>query len=345
MQIFRHKMQGLRGWRQAGSGRSLGLDINPSSVRLLELNRSDAGFRVAACGIEPLPEDAVSERGIHEVQAVGAAIMRLAERTGARARQASAAVAGSVVVTRSIKVPAGLSEDEMEIQLQIDAPRQLPIPLNEAAIDFTALKTEADSTEDRQVELLVTACPAKQVALLEAAIEAGGLRAAAIDTVPFCMQRAWYQTAGRTDELVAIVDTGVNLSILTVLNGSRLPYTRELPLGSRHLAEAAESGRQEDYETAVLAPFRKSLVQQIDIALQLFFSASGCDDVDQMVLAGDIASLNGLSALVASTLGMPCSLANPFSRMPCAANVDEAGLLRDAPAMMTAFGLAARGIK
>lgn len=57
----------------------LGLDISSTSVKLLELSRSGAKYRVESYSVEPLPENAVVEKNISDVEGVGQAIARLVD--------------------------------------------------------------------------------------------------------------------------------------------------------------------------------------------------------------------------------------------------------------------------
>src|SRR6185437_1416504 len=50
---------------------------------------------------------------------IGVAIRRAVQRSGARTKYAAAAVAGSAVITKVIPMPADLSEDDLEGQVQV----------------------------------------------------------------------------------------------------------------------------------------------------------------------------------------------------------------------------------
>ncbi|MFW5969959.1 MAG: pilus assembly protein PilM, partial [Halofilum sp. (in: g-proteobacteria)] len=52
----------------------LGIDISSTSVKLLELSRTGSGFRVESHAVEPLPSEAVAEKVIQDVEAVGEAV-------------------------------------------------------------------------------------------------------------------------------------------------------------------------------------------------------------------------------------------------------------------------------
>jgi len=99
----------------------VGLDISSSAVKLLELSRNGNRYRVESYAVEPLPPNSVVEKNITDVEAVGEAIRRAVKRSGTRTRHAAVSVAGSAVITRTITMSAGLSEDDMESQIQFEA--------------------------------------------------------------------------------------------------------------------------------------------------------------------------------------------------------------------------------
>jgi type IV pilus assembly protein PilM len=92
----------------------------------------------------------------------------------------------------------------------------------------------------------------------------------------------------------------------------------------------------------VLEPFKDAVVQQVARSLQFFFSSSQYNDVDYIILAGGVASMEGLEELVQDRLGTPTAVANPFADMAISSKVNAVALSSDAPAMMIACGLALR---
>ncbi|MFT6754464.1 MAG: type IV pilus assembly protein PilM, partial [Candidatus Azotimanducaceae bacterium] len=133
----------------------LGLDISSTSVKLLELSRSGENYRVESYGVEPLPENAVVEKNIADVEGVGEAIERLVTRVKTKVKNAAVAVAGSAVITKTIEMPSSLNENEMELQLQDEADQYIPYPLDEVALDFEVQGISPRS--DEQVEVLLAA--------------------------------------------------------------------------------------------------------------------------------------------------------------------------------------------
>ena len=70
----------------------IGVDISSTAVKLLQLSRSGDRYRVEHYAVEPLPPNAVVEKNIVEVEAVGEAIRRAVARSGSRTKHAAAAV-------------------------------------------------------------------------------------------------------------------------------------------------------------------------------------------------------------------------------------------------------------
>ena len=96
----------------------LGLDISSSSVKLVELGRHASGqFLLAHCGQEILQPGWVQDGQIDKFDEVVQAVRRLVRRSGSKARLLAMALPAAAVITRKIRLPAGLSELELELQI------------------------------------------------------------------------------------------------------------------------------------------------------------------------------------------------------------------------------------
>ena len=95
----------------------IGLDISSTTVKLLELSRSGDKYRVESYAVCSLPQDAVIEKAVNDVEGVAVAIRSVIAQSRTKLKNVSAAVAGSAVITKLIDMPSGLSDDELETQL------------------------------------------------------------------------------------------------------------------------------------------------------------------------------------------------------------------------------------
>jgi type IV pilus assembly protein PilM len=337
----------------------LGVDISSTSVKLIELSRSGARYKVEAYGVEPLPPNSVVEKNITDVEMVGEAVRRAVKKSGSRTKTGAVAVAGSAVITKIISMPANLNEEEMESQIQLEADQYIPYPLEEISLDFEKLgQTERDP--DR-VDVLLAASRSENVDVRRAALELGGLTARVVDVEAFALENAVDLLAnGERDdeEILAVVDVGATMTTLSVLEKGKIIYTREQVFGGRQLTEEIQrryglsyeeaglakrqGGLPDNYEPEVLDPFKESMAQEVSRALQFFYSSSQVGTVDRIIMAGGCASTPGSAELIESKTGIPSQLANPFADMSIASRVRAEALRNDAPAMMIACGLALR---
>ena len=159
-------------------------------------------------------------------------------------------------------------------------------------------------------------------------------------------------------ELVALVDIGHNQTTLYIAKNGEFIYSREQLFGGVQLTEAIQnryglsaeeatlSKRErtlpDDYYPEVLTPFIENTIQQITRSLQFYFSSSQYSSIDHVVLAGGSSSIAGLAGMAQQKLGVSVSVANPFTNMTIAPNIDNEQLTIDAPGLMAACGLALR---
>ncbi len=351
-------MFGLLGKRKATQ--VLGLDVSSTTVKLLELSYSGDRYRVESYAVSSLPQDAVIEKNVNDVEGVSNAIRTVVAQSRTKLKNVAAAVAGSSVITKIIDMPQGLGDDDMETQLTLEADQYIPYPLDEVSIDF---EIQGPSPEnDSQVEVLLAACRRETIEARVEAIEGSELFPKIMDVEAYAMERAFFLLQNQLelddDSTVAVIDIGATMTTLSVLNNGQTIYTREQLFGGKQLTDEImrryglpleeaglakkQGGLPDDYEPEVLEPFKEAVVQQVARSLQFFFSSSQYNDVDQIILAGGVASMEGLEELVQEKLGTPTAVANPFAHMSISSRVNAVALSSDAPAMMIACGLALR---
>ena len=338
----------------------VGVDISSTAVKLLQLSRSGNRYRVEHYAVEPLPPNAVVEKNIVEVEAVGEAIKRAVARSCTRAKYAVAAVAGSSVITKLIPMPADLDDDELEAQVELEAVNYVPYPIEEVNLDFEVVGPMPNSPDTLQV--LLAASRSENVEVRASAIELGGLIPRVMDVEAFAIENAFAlladQLSAPRDGLVALIDSGATMTTLNVLRNGRTIYSREQVFGGKQLTDEVmrryglsyeeaglakrQGGLPESYQAEVLEPFKEAMVQQVSRLLQFFYAGSEFNRVDQIVIAGGCASIPGIGAMVEEQLGVPTLIANPLAHMTLGPRVQAHALAQDAPALMIACGLALR---
>ncbi len=339
----------------------LGLDISSTAIKLLELGQSGDRMRVESYAVEPLPANSVIEKNIADVEAVGEAIKRAVKRSASRTKLASVAVAGSAVITKIIAMPASLTEDEMEQQIELEADQYIPYPLEEVNLDFEVIGPSENDPE--RIDVLLAASRSENVDIRIAAIELAGLKAKIVDVEAYAMENAFSLLIPQLpeqgiDQTIAVIDIGATMTTLNVMHDRKTIYTREQVFGGKQLTEEIQrryglsyeeagmakrqGGLPDNYGPEVLEPFKDAMTQQVSRSLQFFYGSSQYNNVDHIVLAGGSAMIPGIDEMIANKLGVHTSVANPFTNMTLASRVKAQSLSNDAPALMIAAGLAMR---
>ena len=339
----------------------LGIDISASAIKLLELSESGGKYRIESYAVEPLPANSVVEKNIADADAVGEAIGRAVKKSGSRTKYGAAAVSGSAVITKVITMSAGLSDEDMESQIQLEADQYILFQLEEVSMDFEILGPTEGNEE--QVDVLLAASRSENVDLRIAALEVGGLEAKVVDVEAFALENAVAMMArelfgGGQGQVIAVADVGSAATTFSVLENLKIGYSTEQAVGGAQLTEdiqrryglsyeeaglaKKQGGLPDNYGPEVLEPFKESMAQQISRAQQFFFSSSSIAQIDHLILAGGCASIEGISEIVETAVGIPTVIANPFANMSLASRVPAQALNNDAPSLMVSCGLALR---
>lgn len=346
----------------SGSKQLVGLDISSSSVKLLELSKKGDRYQVEAYASEPLPPNAVAEKNIADPTQVGEAIARAVKKAGTSTRQAAVAVSGSAVFSKVIEAPASLSGRELEEHIATDAANHVPYPLEDVNYDFQVIGPQERNPE--LLDVLLAACRKEVIEQRAAALEIAGLKPKVVDIELFAMENACQllrhqmpeEGAGKT---IAVVDMGATNTAVTILHNLATVYTRDQAFGGKQLTEdimrhyamsfddaykALKAGALPDtYEGEVLSNFVGDMGQQIDRALQFFFSASTqYTHIDEIILAGGCAQIENLDARIQERLNIPCAIARPFAQMSIASRAKPQQLAKEESALLIAVGLASR---
>ena len=340
----------------------IGLDISSSSVKLVELSQSANGELVLErFASEPFDKGWITDGQIEKFDEVADAVRKVVTRSGTRTRQVVMAMPQSAVITKKIMLPAGLREEEMELQVESEANQYIPFSLDEVSLDFCVIGPSATSVGDGEV--LIAESRKDRVQDRQGLAEAAGLKPVVLDIESHASRLAMGRIVTALpnegkDALVALFEIGADTTSLKVLRDDEMLYDRDQAFGGSQLTqlisrqygfsfEEAEAKKlandlPDDYESAILAPFVDSLSQEIGRALQYFFTSTPHHKVHYVMLAGGTATLPGLKDRVTELTGFASQVVNPFDRMKLGSAVRESSLRREAPSYLTACGLAMR---
>ena len=340
----------------------VGLDISTSGVKLVELSMVGKNeLRLERYATEPLPRGAVVDGNIENIEQVSEAVRRVWKKSGTRAKLVALGMPPASVITKKIILPAGLSEEELEIQVETEANQYIPFALDEVSLDFDVVGPVQNSPED--VEVLLAATRKEKVEDRVAVTESAGLKAIVMDIESYAARAAidritvQLPQAGQ-GQIVALFQIGAQITHISVLLDGQPLYEREQPFGGNQLTQdivrayglsqdEAEAKKKtgdlpDGYQSELVDPFLESAVLEVTRAIQFFFTSTPYTRIDQIFLAGGCAIIPGLVEIVASRTKISTSVVSPFKGMQLASGVREKQLRLEAPAYLVACGLAMR---
>ncbi len=340
----------------------VGLDISSSSAKLVELGQSANGdYVLERFASEPFEKGWITDGQIEKFDEVADAVRKLVQKSGTRTKQVVMAMPQSAVITKKIVLPAGLREEELELQVESEANQYIPFSLDEVSLDFCVIGPSPASAGD--VEVLIAASRKDRVQDRQGLAEAAGLKPVVLDIESHASRLAMSRVIaalpnGGQDVLVALFEIGADTTSLKVLRDDEMLYDRDQAFGGSQLTqlisrqygfsfEEAEQKKlagdlPDDYDSVILTPFVDSLSQEIGRALQYFFTSTPHHKVHYVMLAGGTATLPGLKDRVTELTGFASMVVNPFDNMKLGSGVREAKVRREAPSYLTACGLAMR---
>jgi type IV pilus assembly protein PilM len=340
----------------------IGLDISSSSVKLVELGRDKSGTLILErCAIEPLERGWITDGNIEKFDEVADALRRLVRKSGSSTKNVAMALPPSAVITKKIALQGGLTDQELELQVETEANQYIPFPLDEVSLDFCVIGPRASSPDE--VEVLIAASRREKIQDIQGLAEAAGLKPVIVDVESYASRLAAarlieaFPNKG-ADRIVALFEVGALTTSMQVILNDEVLYERDQAFGGAQLTqsivrqygfslEEAEGKKRsgelpEDYEAVVLKPFVESLVQELGRALQFFFTSTPHNKVDHVLLAGGSSALPGLTVAVTQHTTFPCVLVNPFDGMKMGDGVRLKAMNREAPSYLTSCGLALR---
>lgn len=340
----------------------LGLDISSSSVKLVELSKDKSGNLVLErCAIEPLERGWITDGNIEKFDEVADAVRRLVKKSGAKTKNVAMALPPSAVITKKIILPGGLSDIELELQVETEANQYIPFPLEEVSLDFCVMGPSSASVGD--LDVMIAASRREKVQDIQGLAEAAGLKPVIVDVESYASRLATARLIENlpnhgAGNIVALFEVGAMTTSMQVIRDEEVLYDRDQAFGGAQLTqlivrqygfslEEAETKKRsgelpDDYESTVLKPFVENMVQEIGRALQFFFTSTPHNKVDHILLAGGSAALPGLTQAVTQQTTFACTLLNPFEGMEMGDGVRLKKMTREAPSYLTSCGLALR---
>ena len=317
--------------------RLIGLDIGTNAVRVAEIEPGEPP-RLTSFGQVALPAGAMRDGEVVDPTAVTAAIQRLWKELSLKKAPVRVGVATPRVLVRTVDLPT-MSDDEMAGALRFQAQELIPIPLEDAVLDFQVLESlpvpepGPDGVPAQPMSRVLLAAAHKDlIRNLTGAVRAAGLTVASVDLVPLALVRSvGRRVSDNGGGVEAIVSVGGGVTVVVVHQLGIPRFVRILGSGGRLVTDAiardleltqdqAEAVKRQDERApsdlaqrargAMARPI-SDLVEQIRGSLDYYRTQPDAMRLLRVTLTGGGSLTPGLADQLVDTVGVPVDLARP----------------------------------
>jgi type IV pilus assembly protein PilM len=232
----------------------IGLDIGSHHIKAIYLERRRGGWTVTAAGVAPTPPDSVGEGVVHEPVRVAEAVSALLRERNIPPGEAVAAISGSTVTVRQIRMP-NVPPNSLGKAVRFEAAKYLP-SVQESAVEYAVL---GKSGEPLQLDVLLVAAPNEMVNSRMHAMELAGLDPVAVDIEAFALLRSLSAAGFDLSEPMAVLNMGAAFTDFHILYDENIALTRSIPMGGAMLTQAIVSAANVTGEQA------EALKEELDL--------------------------------------------------------------------------------
>jgi len=335
------------------SGSVIGLDIGSQQIKAVLLERRRKEWSLLQAGIVPTPLESVQDGVILDPRRVSDAVRSLMEEAGMPLVDTVAAVSGSHVLVRSIRVP-DMNPAALSRSIRFEAAKHVDQGTTGISVETSAVEYEIRGKvgSPPQLDVLLVVAPQPMVNGRVTVMEAAGLEPVAVDVEAFALLRALEaaQMMPASGQAVVVCDMGATYTDVNIVVGNEVAVTRSIPVGGNALTaslasvlnvaseEAEEHKRFMDLgpvegahaaalgmETPnmsrqVVIPFLDELIRELRRSV-IYFQSQAAEagvavGVEQVVITGGGAQFAGLVEYLRDRLGLEIQVLDPLVFQP-----------------------------
>jgi type IV pilus assembly protein PilM len=339
----------------------VGLDIGSSAVKAVELKAVGRGYRVTACGSEPLPPDSIVDGAIIDGAAVADAIRRLFESRAIRTKEVAASLSGNAVIVKKITLPA-MSDAELADSIYWEAEQYIPFDIQDVNLDYQVIEPADKGSANGSIDVLLVAAKKEKIADYTGVIAQAGRSPVVVDVDAFALQNAYEANYGvEPGAVVVLLNAGAGATNINILTGDQSVFTRDVSIGGNAYTEALQRELNVPYETAdqlkrgmavdglrfddarpVLRAVSENVMLEIQKTFDFFKATAASDRIDRIVVSGGASCAEGFSEMLTERFEAPVETFDPFRKISFDAKKLGSTPSAFAPTAAVAVGLALR---
>jgi type IV pilus assembly protein PilM len=361
---------------------SIGLDIETNTFRVVQLKSSLGAPILANYGSIKVPVGAVVEGEVVDVDVVAQTITQLWKKTGLSEKKVVIGIANQKVVVRLVPFPF-MEKNELKSAIQYQVQDFIPIPVDEAILDFDIVGEFTTEENERMIEVLLVAAQKDMVENSIAVLNKAGLKPQIIDVSSFALVRTLIDRSTivpeeADEEAVALVNIGSGITNIAVVEKGIPRFTRVASLAGNNFTqriadtmnisfdEAEElkvkiglpSVKSEKKEASLTEPENVKVVQ--DVLLKevnkfigevrrsidyYLMQRPGIKNLKRIILSGNGASMKNLVPHLEKGLQVQVDFGHPLQKVKIGPKLSSEALSSEELAMAICLGLGLRGLE
>ncbi|HEY7189770.1 MAG TPA: type IV pilus assembly protein PilM [Vicinamibacterales bacterium] len=310
----------------------VGLDIGSSAVKAVELKPVGKGFRVAAFGSEPVPQDAIVDGAIIDAGAVADSIRRVFENNKAfKAKDVCASLSGNAVIVKKITLPV-MTESELGESIYWEAEQYIPFDIQDVNLDYQILDPGTGPDSRGSMEVLLVAAKKEKIGDYTGVIAQAGRAPVIVDVDAFALQNAYEVNYGlESAHIVVLLNAGASAININILQGDQSVFTRDISTGGNAYTEAVQKELDLPFESAeqlkkgipvdgasfeeaqpVLRAVTENVLLEIQKTFDFFKATAASEQIDRIMLSGGASRVDGFREMLHERIGAPVEEFDPF---------------------------------
>ncbi len=345
----------------------VGLKIGASQMTAALVSRNGSATLHSAA-TAPLDAGVVVGGEVQDPQALGAALKAFFSSTKLAKKQVRIGVASNRIGVRTVEIDGVDDPEQLGNAIRFRAQEALPIPLDEAVLDYQVLAISADADGKPLYRVQFVVAYRDLIDGFVQAINAAELQLAGVDLEAFALLRALAPLGPTVDpddaSAVVAVSVGAERSTIAVSNGLICEFTRVLEWGGHTMSDAVaahvgvDGAEAEALKLAVglegpadvgdldpdqVGRAREALNESVEAfarelvaSLQFYQSQTNSLGIGEILIAGGTARLVGFAGALERMVGVAVRVGDPFANL---SGVKTGADVAHDPALAVAIGL------
>lgn len=343
-----------------GLGDFFALDIGTKSIRVVQLSKvSDDHWKLDHVGYAGLDAKIIASDSPESRKKLGNALMSTIGQAGIHTKDVAIGLPSSKTFTTIIEVP-NMSDTELRSTLKYQADQYIPMPLDDAKVDWA--KLGPSPTDAKKQEILLASTAQKYVEGMIEMIDSLGFNVIAAEPDPIAITRSLLPP--KPTGAHVILDIGETSTDIVVTVGEKPVLVRTLPMGLKALVNAIVTNLNIKEEQATqfvikfgLAPDRlegqvfraiegvlDNFVTEIIKSIKFFQNKYAGESVTAIHLSGYAGVIPQLAEYIAGKTQLTTEVTSPWQKVAVSEG-DKQKILATEFEFATAVGLAQRGVE